>query len=237
MRSNALKLLFCGAIFVAPMAAHAEFSGSGELGLLLASGNSETETFNSALNLTWENGPWLNESTANFVYGRDDGNTNSNRFVATNRTNYSFSERSYLFGALRYDRDRFSAYNYQGTVSLGAGHRLIDNERHRLSLEAGPGFRLAERRVSNETENEAILRGLADYAWTISDSTELTNRLLVEAGSDNTFAENVLGLQVAINARLALKAGVSVRHNTDVDPGRKKTDTLTTVNLVYNFGE
>jgi putative salt-induced outer membrane protein len=219
------------------MPAAAEFTGNGELGLLFSSGNSETETFNSAVNLTWEEGPWLNESTASFVYGRDDGTTNSNRFVATNRTNYSFSERSYFFGALRYDRDRFSAFSYQGTLSLGAGRHLLDNDRHRLSVEAGPGFRVAERRDTGESENEAILRGLADYAWTISESTELTNRLLVEAGSDNTFAENILGLTVAINARLALKAGVSVRHNTDVDPGRKKTDTLTTMNLVYNFGQ
>lgn len=219
------------------MPALADVTGNGELGLLVSSGNSETETFNSALNLTWEDGPWLNESTASFVYGRDDGTTNSNRFVAANRTNYSFSERSYFFGALRYDRDRFSAFSYQGTVALGAGHRLIDNERHRLSVEAGPGFRVAERRDTNETENEAILRGLADYGWTISDNTELTNRLLVEAGSDNTFAENTLGLTVSINDRIALKAGVAVRHNTDVDAGRKKTDTLTTMNLVFNFGE
>jgi len=237
MRFLTPLMMLCSAGFMAMPAAHAEFSGNGELGLLLASGNSETETFNSALNLTWENGPWLNESTASFVYGRDDGETNSNRFVASNRTKYDFSERRYAFGALRYDRDRFSAYSYQGTISLGAGYRLIDNERHRLNLEAGPGFRVAERRVDNEKENEAILRGLADYAWTISDNAELTNRLLVEAGADNTFAENALAVSVAINTRLALKAGVSVRHNTEVDAGRENTDTLTTVNLVYNFGE
>ncbi len=34
---------------------------------------------------------------------------------------------------------------------------------------------------------------------------------------------------------LALKAGLEVRHNTDVLVGTKKTDTLTTVNLVYGF--
>lgn len=235
MTLNKVLAALCGIGMLLPAAA--EVTGNGELGLLYSTGNSETETFNSAFNLTWEEGPWLNESTASFVYGRDDGTTNSNRFVAANRTNYSFSEKSYFFGALRYDRDRFSAFSYQGTLAFGAGRHLLDNERHRLSVEAGPGFRVAERRDTDETENEAILRGMADYAWTISENTELTNRLLVETGSDNTFAENTLGLTVAINTRLALKAGVSVRHNTDVDPGREKTDTLTTMNLVYNFGE
>ncbi|OAB55319.1 hypothetical protein AY599_10265 [Leptolyngbya valderiana BDU 20041] len=229
--------VFIGVSALLALPAQAEFKGNGELGLLFARGNSETETFNTALNLTWEQGAWLNESTASFVYGRDDGDENSNRFVATNRTNYSFSERSYVFGALRYDRDKFSSFKYQGTAALGLGRQLLDNERHRLSIEAGPGYRFSERRDTGETEDEAILRGFADYAWTISETTELTNRLLVEAGSDNTFAENELGLKVAINSNMALKAGLSVRHNTDVDPGRDKTDTLTTVNLVYNFGE
>jgi len=215
----------------------ADFTGNGELGLLFARGNSETETFNSKVELTWERDRWLNESTASFVYGRDSGQTNSNRFVAANRTNYSFSERSYAFGALRYDRDRFSSFSYQATVALGLGRHLIDSERHKLSVEAGPGFRVSELRSANDTETDAILRGFADYTWTISESTELGNRLLVEAGEDNTFAENILSLTVAINDRLALKSGISVRHNTDVEAGRDKTDTLTTMNLVYNFGQ
>ncbi|MEN1728053.1 MAG: DUF481 domain-containing protein [Pseudomonadota bacterium] len=232
-----IRLILVALAALIAFPAHADFTGNGELGLLFSRGNSETETFNTALNLTYEEGAWLNESTASFVFGRDDGEENSNRFVATNRTNYSFSEQSYVFGAIRYDRDKFSAFRYQGSVALGVGRMLIDNERHRLSIEAGPGFRFAERRETGESEDEVIARGFADYGWTISETTELTNRLLVESGSDNTFAENVLGLTVAINSNMALKAGVSVRHNTDVDPGRDKTDTLTTMNLVYNFGE
>jgi len=234
MKLKSVTLALCGLVLSMPVVA--EVTGNAELGLLVSTGNTETETFNTAFNLTWEEGAWLNESTMSFVLGRDDGTTNSNRFVAGNRTKYSFSERSYFFGAVRYDRDKFSSFSYQGSLAFGVGRHLVDTERHRFSVEAGPGFRFAERRDTGETENEVILRGLADYTWTVSDNTELTNRLLVEAGSDNTFAENVLGLTVAMNARLALKAGVSVRHNTDVDPGREKTDTLTTVNLVYNFG-
>lgn len=40
-----------------------------------------------------------------------------------------------------------------------------------------------------------------------------------------------------MNEAFALKAGVQVRHDTDVDEdaGVKKTDTLSTVNLVYTF--
>ena len=35
--------------------------------------------------------------------------------------------------------------------------------------------------------------------------------------------------------KFALSVGLGVRHNTDPPLGLKKTDTLTTVNLVYAF--
>jgi putative salt-induced outer membrane protein len=38
-----------------------------------------------------------------------------------------------------------------------------------------------------------------------------------------------------MNDRLALKAGWQARHNSDVADGKRKTDTLTTVNLVYTY--
>ena len=68
-----------------------------------------------------------------------------------------------------------------------------------------------------------------------SDACEqpIFDTLLVEAGSDNTFVQNDIGIQVAINKTLALKAALQARHNTDVLDGIDKTDTLTTINLVW----
>ncbi|MFU8832571.1 MAG: YdiY family protein [Wenzhouxiangella sp.] len=214
----------------------ADFSGKGELGLVFARGNSETETGNARFDLIYQEERWTNESNLSAVYARDSGETSANRFVLANKTDYSLDEESYVLGALRYDRDQFSTFRFQSTVSVGYGRKLIDTERHNLKAEIGPGFRFAEIRDTGESENEIIGRGFAEYAWTISETTTLTNRTLVESGSDNTFVENILGLTLAINSRLALQTGFTVRHNTDVDPARKKTDTLTTVNLVYNFG-
>jgi putative salt-induced outer membrane protein len=40
---------------------------------------------------------------------------------------------------------------------------------------------------------------------------------------------------VKMSDKLALAVGYAVRHNTDPPPAFKKTDTLTTVNLVYQI--
>ncbi|MDR9389914.1 MAG: DUF481 domain-containing protein [Wenzhouxiangella sp.] len=212
-----------------------QWSGSGELGLVFSRGNSDTESANASLEALYERDNWANESRLSGVYSRDSGETSSKRFVAANRTDYRFGEHRYAVGALRYDRDRFSSLKYQASAALGYGYRLLDNKVHVLRVEAGPGLRLSQVRATGEEKNQLIGRAFFDYSWTISETTELENKLLIETGSDNTFAENAAALSVAINARMSLKAGLTVRHNTDVDPGKKKTDTLSTVNLVYNF--
>lgn len=234
---------FTAVLFVAALgglslplsAQQGELSGSGELGLVVNRGNSDSESANATVEVLYEQEHWSNESTASGVYSRDSGETSANRFVLANRTDYQFGGHRYAVGALRYDRDRFSTFSYQASAALGYGYRLIDTEAHRLRIEAGPGFRMTEIRATNKQDDEVIARGFFDYRWVVSETTEFNNKLLIEAGSDNTFAENAASLSVAINSRVSLKTGLTLRHNTDVDPGKKKTDLLSTVNLVYNF--
>lgn len=230
------KILLAIGLLAMSLSAQAEVSGKGEFGLVFNRGNSQSEAANARLGLEWERERWENELTARAVYARDGGRTSANRFTLANSTNYSVNERSYATGALRFDRDQFSSFRYQASIATGFGYRAVRTETHRLTVEAGPGYQFAEIRDTEETDNQMILRGLANYRWQIAESTRLTNRLLVESGANNTFAENALSLGVAINSRVSLSTGLTITHNTDVEPGRKKTDTLTTVNLVYNFG-
>ncbi len=230
------KTLFVMLVLGVSAPAVADWSGLGELGVVSARGNTETDTVNGRVELEFTRERWTNGSVVSGVYTRDSDETRASRFVLANKTDYNLSERNYLLGALRYDRDRFADYSYQTTASVGYGHRFFDTERHKLRGEIGPGVRYAEFRESGENDTDFIVRGFLNYAWQISETAELKNRLLVESSTDNTFSENELSIQVAINDRLALKAGLAVRHNSDVEPGTKNTDTLTTANLVYNFG-
>ena len=74
-----------------------------------------------------------------------------------------------------------------------------------------------------------------EFKHAFNDNVAFYDMLLLESGSDNTFVQNDAGVQVKMTERLALKAGLLVRHNTDVVAPTKKTDTLTTINLVYGF--
>lgn len=214
----------------------AEWSGSGELGLVFARGNSDTDTLNTKLTLGYtDENRWSNTSNVSFLRSETEGELDASRFVFDNNTDYSLSDDSFVTGVGRYDRDRFSSFEFQASLALGYGRKLINNERQSFSIEAGPGVRHTEARDSGDTETELIGRAAADYRLKISDNTELTNESLVESGESNTFLENEFALTVAINDSISLKTGLSVRHNTNVEPGRDKTDYLSTVNLVYSF--
>ena len=100
-------------------------------------------------------------------------------------------------------------------------------------MQGGPGYRYAEILETGESEDGVIFRGDLGFEHQLTETTKIVDRFLVEAGSDNTYVQNDLGLEVTISGALGLRVGYQVRHNTDVLPGVEKTDTLTTVGLLY----
>lgn len=241
--------LAVGILCALPLTAAAEnWTGVGEFGLAIASGNAESENINGKLAFVNESDDWKHSfgfgvlRAKGEVVGDFDGDgipekskqLTANRYEFGASSAYKMTERSSWVAALRYENDDFAAFDSQATFSIGYGHQFIDSERTKLRTEIGPGYRRAEL-AGGPTESEMILRGVVDFSHQLTDTTRLVNTLLIESGSDNTFAQNDIGVAVSINEALALKAGLQARHNTDVWPTVKKTDTLTTLNLVYSF--
>ncbi len=233
----AVALVFTPALLLAeePEAPDYGWSGKGELGFVSSSGNTDTRSLNLALELIYEVEKWRHRLSAGALYAENGGNKTANRYDLGAQSDYKLSKKSYVFGALRYEKDDFSAYEDQTTAAIGYGRKLLDNKKHKLKVEAGAGYRTASLAPSGKSEDGVLFRGLLDWAWQLTPSTSLGERFLVETGSDNTFMQNDLGLSVAINSRFAVKLGYQVRNNSDVPPGVDKTDTLTSANLVYNF--
>jgi putative salt-induced outer membrane protein len=75
----------------------------------------------------------------------------------------------------------------------------------------------------------------ANYSQALTGTTTLTDKLLVESGSNDTLVTNTLALAVKISGKLALSLGYNIQNNSNPRPGLKKLDSLETVNLVYSF--
>lgn len=236
------------------------WTGSGEFGLASATGNSRSENVNAKLGLSQENERWKNNFFIDALRSKSQQtvvdtsgntikqfNTTANRYDAGTSVGLKLDPRSYIVGAARYEHDDFGSNLWQGIVSLGYGYIALKDGRNELSFEIGPGYKRYRPadvdtvvggvviHQKQPTESEMVARGLINYKLKLTENTSFEDTLLMEAGSKNTYLQNDAGVAVRMTRKMALKVGFQIRHNSDVLPGTKKTDTLTTTNLVYSF--
>lgn len=215
--------------------AQAEWNGKGELGVVVARGNADSDAANAKLEVSRELDLWKHAAGLAALRTANDGVKTAERYEARWQSDRKLSERSFLFGSLRYEDDRFSGFDYQASASTGYGYRFIDTEETQFSGQLGLGYRRLEEDLTGATDSDTILRGDLNLDHALTDTARVLDKLTVEAGSDNTLLQNELSLEVRINKLFALSVGVAVRHNTDPPAGSERTDTLSTVNLVYSF--
>lgn len=229
----------------AAMPAHADWTGKAEAGLVVATGNTETETANAKVEFANTIGQWKHAAGASGLYSSDDGELAAQRWAVFEQSDYNFSARTFWFGAARYEQDEFSGFEYQAILSTGLGRKFIDTDVTKFTGTAGVGYKFYETRDAfddagflialGDTDSEVVFRGTLDFEHRFTESTAIFDEFLVEAGADNTFIQNELSLQVKMTDVLALAVGYAVRHNTDPPAGFEKTDTVMTVNLVYEL--
>jgi putative salt-induced outer membrane protein len=215
--------------------ADGDWSGKATLGGVLARGNTETETINANFDVDYKLERWSHSVGGSLLRTVANDVTSADRWELRGQSNYDLTERSYLFGKLRYEDDSFTDFSYQATATTGYGYRFIATETTKLDGEIGAGVRRTELRVTGDTQEDPIARGAINYEHKLTNTTLIYDKFLVESGSDNTFLQNQLGVQVKINETFALGVDYAVRHNTDVLPGTDETDQVLTVNLVYGF--
>jgi putative salt-induced outer membrane protein len=239
------RVIFAGSLALLSAQGFADWTGQGELGLVVSKGNSETETANVKVEMSNEINDWKHTAGIVALYASQDDVDTAERWAIYGESDYSFTPKMYGFGAFRYEEDEFSGFDSQATFSGGVGRKFIDSETTKLSGTVGIGYRILETSdevddlgnviTRGDTENEAIGRGTVNFEHVFTETTKLINAFVVETGSSNTFAENATSLQVKMSDKLALSVGFTVRHNSEPPDGFVSTDKLTTINLVYQI--
>ena len=226
------------------------WEGTGEFGFVNTTGNTESVAMNAKLNFVRTGKRWRHRFSGTALMTSEDGETDNERYTMEVQSDRKINEKAWLFGAFRWDADKFGSYDPQVSLTAGYGRQLMKSEKHGLKAEIGAGYRrleeaasvpvigvpLPEEPGSDNTSSEAIVRFLVDDSWQVFKTTLWTNRLLVESGSSNTFSQFNSELAVSMTDRFAVKLGFEVRNNTKIPPGdTEHTDTITSANLVYNF--
>ena len=225
-----------------------------DVGAIATSGNTETTSLQFKIDAKQNLDRWENQYIFNSLFKedevtRDDGTTSKEKTAEKYFGSAKFAyligvEQSYLFGFGSYTDDQFGAYQTYTTIALGYGDWLYSSPKLNWFIEAGPGYFEGEKVIKGEDEttpdtisNEsgAILRVATALEWKVTSNATFKQAISVESGSDNTRTVSETSLSASISEKMKMKVGFAVANDTDVAPGKEKTDTTTFVNLVYSF--
>jgi putative salt-induced outer membrane protein YdiY len=225
-----------------------------DIGAIATSGNTETTSLQFKIDAKQNLEKWENQYVFNSLFKedevtQDDGTTSKEKTAEKYFGSAKFAyligvEKSYLFGFGSYTDDQFGAYQTYTTIALGYGDWLYSSPRLNWFIEAGPGYFEGEKVIENEdetlpdtisVESGAILRAATALEWKVTSNATFKQAISVESGSDNTRTVSETSLSASISEKMKMKVGFAVANDTDVAPGKEKTDTTTFVNLVYSF--
>jgi putative salt-induced outer membrane protein len=233
-QSLLLRSVIGALLLAAPLAALADdlpqgWSGKGQAGYVMSRGNSDTDAANAKFDVWLLTPDWKHQLTIDGLYGRSQQVTSAERWDLRLQSDYTISKQWFAFGALAYQDDRFSGFQYQASGTGGAGYKIFDSDRTRLSVQLGVGYRVLRpetlvfdpggsgavvSRVALEHESEVVGTAGIDFMHQFNSSTRLTDKLIAESGSSNTSIKNDLALEVKMSKQLALAVGYSVLHNS-----------------------
>ena len=205
-----------------------------ELGAVLTSGNTEEENLKFRTDSSRETDRFKQTIHGDTLRSSQAAATSAQRMYVHYKADYKFDDDRSLFARISYEDDRFSGFDYQPDLTAGYSRKLLGTDVHSLAADIGLGFRRSEAE-SGMREDEMIVRLEARYSWQVSDNAKFQQLLSLEAGNAATISRSETSLQTSAAGNLAMKLSLNVKNNSDVPVGREKTDTATSVTLVYSF--
>ena len=217
-----------------PATAKKPFEGNIQAGYTAQTGNTTNSSLSADTTITW-----FNTNTANSIWGSarntsSSGVRSSEKYQAGARSRYNLDDANYVFGQGSWLSDRYNGYRARDVGTVGYGRQIWSGPVHTLNLEAGPGVRHDEfEQGGNSTRALAYASGA--YSYKISDTAKFTQGLSVLANDETTYNSET-ALIVAINNSFSLKLAYDVTYNTKPPASAPdKTDTVTSINLVYGL--
>jgi putative salt-induced outer membrane protein len=210
------------------------WTGNGELGGFISSGNTENRGLAVGVSLTKETRHWKHGLRGIVDYQEDQGITSRERYFAGYEGNWKFTPRGFAVLALSFEKDRFTGFSSRFTEALGLGYRLVDQPWLTIAVDGGPAFRQT-RFVGGISQNELAARAALNVKWVISPVLTFTETATYYADQGNRSLLSLSQLTAKLNGRLSARMSFQLNNESNPPAGRENTDTVTRATLVYNF--
>ena len=190
---------------------------SAELGAITTSGNTNGTSVTGKIDARHETARWSHEFIASGYFKEDEYED-------------EFGEPVKSRSAQRWATSAKASLKLLGD----GGSRWYTAPDKTLDVEIGPGYSVGKR-DNEEEERGMTVRSAAQFRWQVSPSAFFAQTVSVEKGTGNTHSVAETSLSTKINGSMQMKAGFSVRNDSDVPDDKKNTDTQTSLTMVYSF--
>lgn len=228
-------------------AKNSPWSNEVELGFLLSRGNTHNTHFDSRYTNEYKSNPWQNKFSISSLVdiGVDsqlgEKQKTAERYNVLDNFKYSVSDKSFAYNEMYGQRDKFSAYDYEVYNSIGLGRKLIDNNRIRWTIEAGPGVKHTSATRSDKSklrQNEWIGHTNTAFQYSINEHAEFDENISFDAGVNTQKATSKSSLKAKVFDKVALKLSYLVEYNVklpDTNTNQNHSDSTTSLTASYVF--
>ncbi len=238
-----MKQFLLSGIFLSVISAQAlsddakPWHATAELGGTMTTGNTETSTLKAKLDMKHEIAQWKNAYFADVLYSEDGENKTASRWKVGAKGGYVIDETSNIFILGEHEQDEFSDYDSVSSFAGGYSKRLMKSDNALLDLDVGPGYKYFDL-MDGTSEKTGILHlGLA-YENSLSATSKFTQLLVSDVAFKDdisTLSRSETAITANIMGELAMKLGLTIRHDNNAGIDKKSIDTETTITLLYTF--
>lgn len=233
-----LKMLIATASLLMAPASFASWTNESELGILIAKGNSNSEslTAKETAGYVWDTDNSL-KFTGRYLQTKTNDVENALFWSAGLRYDHAVSSRLGFYLGEMIESDKYAGYNQKYNTDVGAKYSLKKEPTFLWDVEAGYRYTV-EKQLTGTDKKLHYLRGYTEALklWSEGVSSKLWFEYLPNLTNSTDYQMNTeLSITAALNNMFAIKTGYLLRYDNLPNPGAAKTDTLFTTSLVAKF--
>jgi putative salt-induced outer membrane protein YdiY len=215
----------------------ATWSGDVMLGANLESGNSDKAGFSVGINARRKAKKHRFEVGFLYNYAKEEGELSTKNTYGKLKYDYFVTPRFYTYLSNELLYDAFKDLQLRTVVGPGAGYQLWDDEITSLALEAGVAYYNEDHKKGDDNA-WTTGRLAANLRYNFTRKVIFTEQIILYP-SMGTFGEFTLRNEAALTSPLAfgwaLRLTSIIEHDSDPEPGIKKTDYDLLLGLQYGF--
>ncbi|MCW8107098.1 DUF481 domain-containing protein [Alteromonas ponticola] len=222
------------------------FTMDGEVGILFATGNSDSTTIKGGIVSEHETRWWSNRYFGELLYkeseverkGEKQREVTAERVFGYAQLDYKLNHRDrrlFIYGD--YENDDFNGFHYRSSIASGWSHQLWQHEVSAFRYSIGPGYSLVSVEEDTETSINSglIARASVEYRYFWTTGAKFRQFASIEAGGHNIRSRSESAVTAKIFDSLALKFAVTLTHETNTPEDVAELNTESSISLIYRF--